>query len=63
MISHLYSLLIYKTFYLLFDLLSDAYLFPEVAVGVIRYSDTVIEPHPEFCEKIPCKRVTVGQRE
>lgn len=39
---------------------SDAYLFPEVAVGVIRYSGRVTEAHTKFCEKVTCKRVTVG---
>lgn len=42
---------------------SDAYLFPEVAVGVIRHGGTVIYAHPKFCEKVPCKRVTVGHSE
>lgn len=42
---------------------SEAYLFSQVAVGVIGYSGGVVHAHPKFCEKVPCERVTVGQSE
>lgn len=38
-------------------------LFPEAAVGVLRYSCRVIYMHPKFCQKVPCERVTVSHSE
>jgi len=41
----------------------ESYLFPVFAVGVIGYTDRVIEAHPKLGEKVLCKRVTVGHSE
>lgn len=41
----------------------DAYLLSKAAERVVRNSSGLIQLDPQFCEKVPCKGVTVGQSE